>query len=374
MRIGIDATALPSKPVGAGTYTIQLIRALAALETEHEFVIFAHRDKRVLIDVPPKPGLSWVLVPDKSPPRRLVWEQTLFPRLVHKSGVQLLHSLHYTQPFFLSCSSVVTFHDMTYFIYPQLHTRSKRIFFPIAIRLSAKRANALIASSENTRQDAIRLVNIPNQKISTVRLGIDEHFTKISNPAVLEETRRKYNLPDEFILFVGAVEPRKDLPNLLKALSKLISQGSSTHLVIVGRLGWMYEEVFRQVEILGLGQYVHFTGYIPDKDLPIVYNLAQLFVYPSIYEGVGIPPLEAMACGTPVITTNVSSIPEYVNDACILVPPKDTQALSQAIYNTLKDTDLQYHLAQKGPKRSAHFTWKRTAQETVEIYQRIQAA
>ncbi len=374
MHIGIDATALPHQPGGAGNYIIHLIRALASLSNEYQFTIFAHHSGRDLIDSPPSSRMNWVLIPDKSPARRLVWEQVTFPRLVRQSRVGLLHSLHYTRPLFLACSSVVTFHDMTFFLYPHLHTRSKRIFFPSAIRLSARLADALIAVSENTKNDAIRLLGVPGDKITAIPHGVGEEFHPITDARLLDDIRLKFSLPQDFILNVGVVEPRKNLTLLLKSYQQLHSQGISLPLVIVGGLGWMYEDVFRQVESLGIKEQVYFTGYVPDHDLPIIYNLARVFVYPSIYEGFGLPPLEAMACGTPVITTAVSSMPEHVADAGILIPPQDENALTNALQKLINDSTLQEELSSKGPERASQFTWKRTAQETIKVYQSVLTA
>ncbi|MGB6420537.1 MAG: glycosyltransferase family 1 protein [Anaerolineales bacterium] len=374
MLIGIDATALPPQPGGAGSYIIHLIRALASLSSECQFTIFAHHSGRDLIDSPPSSRMNWVLVPDKNPARRLVWEQVTFPRLVRQSRVGLLHSLHYTRPLSLSCASVVTFHDMTFFLYPHLHTRSKRIFFPTAIRLSARLADALIAVSENTKKDAVRLLGVPGDKITAIPHGVGEEFHPITDAALLEGIRRKYKLPQDFILNVGIVEPRKNLALLLKSYQRLHSQGISLPLVIVGGLGWMYEDVFRQAESLGIKEQVYFTGYVPDHDLPIIYNLARIFVYPSIYEGFGLPPLEAMACGTPVITTAVSSMPEHVGDAGILIPPQDEKALTNALQKLINDSTLQEKLSSKGLERASQFTWKRTAQETIKVYNRVLTA
>ena len=373
MRIGIDATPLPPNPVGAGVYITQLVRALAGLKTEHKFVIFAHQSGYDLIDIPATPNLTWIVIPDKSPARRLFWEQTVLPRLIRKTGIQLLHSLHYTKPLFLPCASVVTFHDMTFFLFPDVHTRAKRFFFPLAIRLSARQAEALIAVSENTRQDTIRLLGVSPEKIFTAPNGISEEYQPVSDPILLETCRRKHNLPGDFILYVGLVEPRKNLQLLLKAYANLLGDGKCPALVIVGRLGWMYKEVLDLIDSLKISDNVHFTGYIPAQDLPIVYNLAQVFVYPSIYEGFGFPPLEAMACGTPVITTDVSAMSDYVGDAGLLVPPQDEEALSIAIRRILNDQILRQQLSDKGRKKASTFTWKRTAQATLDVYQRVAA-
>jgi len=379
MRIGIDATPLPKEPVGAGTYIIQLIRALAAYNVEHEaskedleFFIFAHQSGRELINTPASSRVNWIILPEKHPVHRLVWEQTMLPILVSRLKIDLLHSLHYTRPAILPCASVVTFHDMTFLLYPHLHSRTKRTFFPLAIRLSAKYSHTLIATSEHTRQDSIKLLNIPAHKIITVSNGINEEFRPISDVAQLEDCRRKHRLPEEFILYVGLIEPRKNLPLLLRAYSRIAVKGNCPSLVIAGRFGWMCEDIARQLEALDLEDKILFTGYLPAQDLPMVYNLAQIFVYPSLYEGFGFPPLEAMSCGTPVITTSVSAIIDHVGDAGILVPPQDEDALLKAMQRLLGDRELRKILSIRGRERAANFTWKRTAQETLKVYQRVE--
>jgi glycosyltransferase involved in cell wall biosynthesis len=378
MRIGIDATPLPKEPVGVGTYIIHLIRALTTVSVEHEtqdegfeLFIFCHRNGLRQIDIPASSRVHWIVLSDKKPVHRLMWEQIMLPNLVSRWKIDLLHSLHYTRPVILPCASVVTFHDMTFLLYPHLHTRIKRLFFPLAIRFSAKQSEALIAISESTRADSIRLLSIPSHRIFTVDNGINEEFRPISNRVQLEECRQKYRLPREFILYVGLIEPRKNLPLLFKAYARLVRKGNCPPLVIVGRFGWKYEGINRHLEAFDLRDRVLFTGYLPSQDLPIVYNLAQIFVYPSLYEGFGFPPLEAMSCGTPVITTSVSAMIDHVGDAGILVPPQDEDALLEAMRNLLGDREMQENLSIKGRKRSADFTWKRTAQETLQIYRRV---
>lgn len=373
MRIGIDATALPPRPVGAGNYIIRLVRTLASLETEHEFVVFAQESGAALLDIQERDCFHLVPLPDQSPGRRLVWEQAAFPGLVRRERIDLLHSLHYTRPLRLSCASVVTFHDMTFFLYPQLHTRAKRLFFPLAIRYSARHADALISVSESTRQDAIHLAGVEPGKIFTVPLGVSEDFHPISDPAARNKIRERYHLPEDFILYVGLVEPRKNLPLLIRSYKALVEGGISLPLAIVGRFGWMYQEVLDLVNILGIKEVVQFAGYIPQEDLPIVYNLASLFVYPSLYEGFGLPVLEAMACGVPVIATSVSSLPEVAGEAGLLVPPGDETALTQAMQAVLTDPDVRQRLTEKGPQRASQFTWKRTALSTLKVYGHVLA-
>jgi glycosyltransferase involved in cell wall biosynthesis len=371
MRVGIDATALPSKPVGAGIYTINLVRALHSLDLGYDLVVFATQRGRDVIDLPEKPGFHWVVVPELNPAIRLVWEQVVFPNLVRRDKLDLLHSLHYTKPIYLPCASVVTFHDMTFLIYPQLHTRVKRMIFPLFIRISARQADALIAVSESTRQDSIRLLNLAPKKIFSTPLGVSQGYQQITDPVLLTDVRRKYKLPSGFILYIGVVEPRKNLPLLIRAYASLVEQGIEEKLVIAGRYGWMSDEVFELVDRLGLSERVIFTGYIEQYDLPAIYNLASIFVYPTLYEGFGLPVLEAMACGTVVITSAVSSLPEIVADAGVLLPPADEDALSKAMLRLINDPLERRRLADAGLARAAQFTWRNTALETSKVYRTV---
>lgn len=375
MRIGIDATALPANPGGAGVYILQLIRSFADLAAAGEFAgaefcVFLQHHAVPFFEMQIGQGLEWVVLPDTSPARRLVWEQTAFPSLVGRHGVDLLHGLHYTRPWRLPCASVVTIHDMTFFLYPQLHTLAKRLYFPRMIRMSVRQADVLISVSESTRRDAIRLLDVPPEKIHTVMLGVSEEFRLISDQVELDRVRQAYKLPGSFVLFVGTIEPRKNLPALIRAYAGLPAE-IAPPLVIAGRFGWQYEAVLQQIAELGLKERVHFTGYVAAEDLPIVYNLASLFVYPSTYEGFGLPPLEALACGAPVITTRVSSMPEHIGDAGILVPPGDIVALTEAMHRVLANPALQKKLAYLGPAQAAQFTWKRTARETFRLYRQV---
>ena len=371
MRIGIDATALPPQPVGAGNYIIQLVRALAEANFDVQLVIFAQKKGPALIDLPEERWVEWRIVEDLSPGSRLVWEQTRLPSLVRSTKVDLLHSLHYTRPLRLPCASVVTFHDMTFFLFPQLHTWARRLFFPTAMRISARQADAIITVSESTRQDAIRLLAIDPGKIFTAQLGVDPSFRTINDLGEKSRVIAKYNLPERFILYLGTIEPRKNLPILIRAYRQLLNSGTSHKLVLVGKYGWMYEDVLDLVDELGLEDKVFFAGYVPQDDLPLVYNLASLFVYPTIYEGFGLPALEAMACGVPVITSQIASLPEIVGDAGILIPVNNVEALSEAMSRVLGDSTLREKLIKDGQLRSTKFSWDRTAQLTWQVYMQV---
>ena len=377
MKIGIDTTSIPPKPGGAANYTINLVRELVRLPCDCSWVIFVQESGKSFLTIPESDHVETVTVetvtvPDHSPAVRLAWEQTVLPILVKRHKIDLLHSPHYTRPTFLGCRSVVTFHDMTFFLFPHLHTRSKRLFFPAAIRLSAKLADGLLAVSENTRQDAIRLLGIPPKKISTTMLGVSNEYRPITDQQVIQQIRSKYQLPDEFILYIGTVEPRKNLPLLLRAYRSIHnSDPNFIPLVVVGQKGWNYDEVFQFVEDNRLSTHIQFPGYVPTEDIPAVYNAAKIFVFPTLYEGFGLPPLEAMACGTPTITSAVSSLPEHVGDAGVLVPPGDEAALSAALLELIEDDGKRQYLSNAGAARARSFTWEKTARATLEVYQHI---
>ena len=371
MRIGIDATALPPEPVGAGNYIIHLVRALASLDCDDEWVIFAQNHARDLIGVPACDRLEWRLIPDQSPARRLAWEQARFPAIIQESRLELLHSPHYTRPVRLSCASVVTLHDMTFFLYPHLHTRIKRLFFPRMIRFSASHADALITISDHTRRDAIRILQVPEEKITSIPLGIHPDFHPIQDQHTLDICREKYRLPQTFILYVGLVEPRKKPACAVRGIPATAPALPASPAGDRRSDGLGVEQVMQQVKQLGLQDKLIFTGYVDASDLPQVYNLAQVFVYPSRYEGFGFPPLEAMACGTPTITSAVSAMLDHVGQAAVLVEPDNPQALSAAIFDLLTQPEKRQRLALAGPQQAARFSWTETARQTRALYQKV---
>ncbi len=383
MRIGIDATALPVRPVGAGNYIIQLIRAISRnyLVNEPipngnqqkglEFVIFVQRSRLELLKVEETPNLHLIAIPDLSPFMRLLWEQISFPVLAKNQHLDLLHSLHYSMPLAYPGRKVVTFHDMTFFLFPHHHTLPKRFFFRFFIRTSSRKAVALIADSESTRQDAIRLVGALPGKIYTVPLGVTQEFRPIRDKVILQQARQKYQLPEHFLLYVGTIEPRKNLSTLLQAYASVASQMPDHRLVIVGPKGWMVENIIQQTGQFNISDKVHFTGYVEQDDLPVIYNLADVFIYPSVYEGFGLPVLEAMACGTPVISSNVSSMPEIVGNAGVLIAPNNSQALAQSLLELINDPVARQRLSIKGQERAATFSWESTAEKTIAVYRHV---
>lgn len=370
MKIGLDATAIPLKRMGAGVYTFQLIQALAKIDLTNKYYIFAQQEHINQLKIN-QPNFHFITVNASSRPLRLLWEQTLLPLQISQHRIDVLHSPHYTMPGIKACKSVVTFHDMTFQLFPEMHEKSKRIFFQTMMRLSASHADKLISVSHSTSLDLIRLLNVHPSKISVISSAANPIYRQLLSDEV-EKVCHLYNLiKNNYLLFVGALEPRKNIPILIRAYSKLVAHFPEIPLVIVGKKGWMYESIFELVVSLDIQNKVIFLGYVPESDLVSLYNGARLFVYPSAYEGFGFPVLEAMQCGTPVITSNISSMPELAADAAILVEPGDVEGLFNSIKLLLSDNKLSKQLSKLGLARSANFTWFRTAKETIDTYQEL---
>lgn len=368
MRIGIDATALPPQLAGAGTYIANLIRTLPKVDSENEYIVFVKTEQRSLFA--PHPRVERVGVPSPTRPLRVLWEQAVLPWLVRKYRLDLLHSPHYTMPLLKRSKAVVTFHDMTFFILPDMHQPYKRIFFKTMIALSARRADAIIADSENTKRDILQILKLDPRLIYAVPLGNSES-SGLYSPREIERVRRQYRLPKKVVLFVGDLEPRKNLPTLVSAFKLLVDREIPHSLVIVGKKVWRYKEIFQTVKKLQLENRVVFTGFVPENDLPFLYKAADLFVYPSFYEGFGLPVLEAMAHGIPVITSNVSSMPEIVGEAGILVDPDAAHTLAEKMGDVLIDHALHEKLGSAGRERAKFFSWERTARETLAVYEQV---
>lgn len=369
MRVGVDATAVPRQRTGAGNYIVNLVRTLGQVDSTNEYVVFgksAHEP-----DLLPNGGTSNVrFIRQDFPGRgaRLAWEQVGLPRQVRALRLDVLHSPHYTMPLRHAARSVVTFCDMTFVLHPDLHERVKRIFFPTMMRLSARRADRLIAISESTRDDLVRMWGVDRSRVTAIPLAADAEFHPRSQEEITEACGRYGLRPGGYILYVGMLEPRKNVDRLVEAFGTVADQLSGIDLVIAGRRGWMYEEIFARVEALGLRDRVRFTGYVVSEDLRALYSGARLFAYPSKYEGFGLPVLEAMSCGAPVVTTNVSSMPEVAGDAAILVAPDDVAGLAAALLRVSGDHALRDDLRCRGLARAKTFSWERCAHETIAVY------
>jgi glycosyltransferase involved in cell wall biosynthesis len=266
---------------------------------------------------------------------------------------------------------VITVHDLSFLYYPQCLTDESRRYYNRQIRWAVRRADHILADSHATKSDLISLLDVPPEKVTVVHLAADGAFHPVTD-AEAGRIAGKYGLELGYLLCVGTLEPRKNLPGLLQAYRLLLDRGTTTApLVLVGGKGWLYDEVFERIEALRLEGYVRFLHDVPDTDLPGMYNAASVLTTPSFYEGFGLPALEAMACGTPVVVADRASLPEVVGDAGLLVDPDDTDSIAKALRRVLTDDPLRARMRELGLAQAASFTWERAAQATLAVYREV---
>ncbi len=300
---------------------------------------------------------------------RILWEQTAWATAARRAGVDLLHGLAFSLPIASSLPAVVTFFDMSFLLFPRYHPAGRRLYLRWITGRAARKAQAVIAISASTKRDIVRLLGIEEGKIEVIPLAAGEAFRPLS-----QEGRERFRWDrglNPYIYYQGTIEPRKNVVTLIQAYGQLRMEGYRGHdLVIGGAPGWDHDEAWMAVQRLGLRKQVHFLGYVTPEESPWWYGAADVFVYPSEYEGFGLPPLEAMSCGTPVVVADSSSLPEVVGDAGVLVPPRDADALAQAIAELIENPGLRASLADRGLERARSFTWKATARATARLYSR----
>jgi glycosyltransferase involved in cell wall biosynthesis len=298
----------------------------------------------------------------------ILWHRLQLPLWVDlfTGPVDVFHSPDFVLPPVRRARTILTVHDLTFMRVPQSAFPTVRAYLNQVVPRSVRRADLVLADSQCAKNDLVELLGIPPEKIEVVYAGIEPRFHPFDDRSVLEPVRVRYCLPRRFILTVGTLEPRKNHVRLIEAFARLRREGLK--LVIAGGKGWMYEEIFAKIEELDLRDEVIFPGFIADEDLPALYNLAELFAYPSLYEGFGIPPLEAMACGTPVVASNTSSLPEVVGQGGLLVSPTDVEALAEAMQRLLDDSALREQLVARGLVQARRFTWRAAAERLLEAY------
>lgn len=305
--------------------------------------------------------------PTHRAPVRVIWEQCQQPGVLRRIEAELAHGPVFVGPLAAPCPVVLTIHDLSFIRFPALFRPSNRLYLAVSARLSARRARRLIAVSSHAATEAVCLLGVPRKQIDVVHNGVDPSFRPLSAQEVAA-FRTTRGLPERHLLHIGTLEPRKNLVRLVEAFGRV--RDSDMCLVLVGGRGWLYRELFAKVEDLQLGSKVCFVGYVPDEELPLFYNAAHSLVYPSLYEGFGLPVLEALACGTPVLTSNRSSLPEIAGDAALLVDPCSVDDIAAGMQRLMKDEALRQELRERGLARARQFSWQRTAQETAQVYQR----
>lgn len=372
LHIGINLLSESPVMAGVGTFSRNLLLNLAALDTENRYtVLLDHRTMPCYFFEREGFHFAPFHVPVGSNVWRRVWEQLIPPLVARRLGLDLIHSIANVSLVAAPVKTVVTIHDLTLYTMPRRFGRLKHIYLRLLVPYTARRAGAIITDSASTRADIARYCRVRPDRITVVHLGVSEDFRPVDD-TIVHSIARRYGVPEHYMLFVGKLEPGKNIVRLIEAFARLGDAAREYVLVIVGAKGWLYDEVFRRVEDLGLEKRVLFLGYVPLVDLPALYSGADLFVFPSLYEGFGLPPLEAMACGTPTVVSNVSSLPEVVGDAAELIDdPCDVDQIADAMRRVLSDPDRKADLSARGLEHAARFTWQKTAQRTMQVYRKV---
>ncbi len=306
----------------------------------------------------------------ESPLRRILWEQLCqAPQL---RQFDLYHALAFVAPLWLAAPMVVTVYDLSFMRYPAGLSRARRLYLRLFTAQTCRRARRVLAISQSTASDLSSLLHIPASKIDVTPLGYDQEAFRPLSAAEVDAFRRRQGLPPRFWLFVGTLEPRKNLLMLLHAYARL-PQSARLPLILGGGRGWLADDIFATIERHGLADCIRHIGFIPAADLPIWYNSAEAFLYPSVFEGFGLPVLEAMACGTPVLTSNVSSLPEVIGSAGMTLPPDDDAVWADALEDIVTNKDWRSMASRRGLERAKQFTWQRTAELTLASYRRAVA-
>jgi glycosyltransferase involved in cell wall biosynthesis len=366
MRIGIDARIVHYVRGGIPNYVLRLLKPLAQLDSDTDYYVLHSRKSHT----PLIPGPNFHPVACWTPPHNQ-WERWALGIEVARLGLDLLHTTDFVPPAFGYRWSVITVHDLTFLHYPQFLTAESYRYYNRQIEWAVRRADHILADSYATKSDLAALLHVPLEKVTVVHLAADPAFRPLRE-AEAAQAAAQYNLEPGYLLCVGTLEPRKNLPGLLLAYRLLLDAKVATaDLVLVGSKGWLYDEIFERVEQLHLDGRVRFLHGVPDGDLPGLYNAASALVTPSFYEGFGLPALEAMACGTPVVVADRSSLPEVVGEAGLLIDPDDPDDIAQALARALTDEVLRAQMRRAGLAQAAHFTWEQTAQETLAVYQAV---
>ena len=372
MRIAIDFTSFIPQMTGVDTYMKQLVWNLAKIDQINQYRIYHNYEDRRLFAAGFPLNISHCSLSTRLRPVRLIAQQVLLPAAVSGWGADVVHSPSFIMPYLRGAARhVLTVHDMTSFSHPQCHIALRRSgLYRRMVLASLRRADAVVVPSQATRQAILAfLPDLRPDRIHVTVPGIGEEF-RLCDPASVREVVARLKLPQPYILYVGTLEPRKNLPVLVESYRRLVEAGAiKEHLVLAGKLGWGYEALLAQIDTPLLRRRVHLAGYVDPKDLPAVYAGASLFVYPSLHEGFGFPPLEAMACGVPVISTRSSSLVENLEHAAELVAPDDIAGLADAMQGLLTDDTLRAKRQGQGLEQARQYRWEQTARETVKSYQ-----
>jgi glycosyltransferase involved in cell wall biosynthesis/radical SAM superfamily enzyme YgiQ (UPF0313 family) len=368
MKIAFDGTSLRPRRTGVGYYTEHLLRHLAAESDTDDIVVLSNRDVET---TSPLPERVRVMTSHRRMPR-MVWMQTGAPAALKRSGADVVHFTNGMLPIASPIPTVVTIHDMSLRLYPRYHPPRRVLFNRPLVDLAARRADAIVTVSDSAKDDIVRLYRLDPSRVHVIHEAAAPSFRRVTDIGELDRVRQKYRLADRIILYVGTIEPRKNLPKLIQAFASRKRAGDLPHhLVCVGPYGWLSRGLEDLIHRSKVSHAIHFTGYVPFEDLPALYTLAEIFVYPSMYEGFGLPVIEAMACGAPVITGRAAALAEVGGDAVEQVERMDEDALGEAMARLARDPQRRRELSAHALARAEQFSWQRAARETLAVYRTV---
>ena len=363
-RIAIDARKLHD--FGIGTYVRNLLKQLARIDQETEYVLLCRACDTSIVN---ELGVNFRAVAEAA--RNYSFsEQVHIPMVLRREGVDLYHAPHYVLPPLTQCKSIVTIHDVIHLLFPQyLPNRLAHLYARASLWAAARRADRILTVSETSKHDILWRFKIPAEKVTVIYNAIDERFNVEPSDEQVQRVRERYQLDEQFILYVGNIKPHKNLERLIDAFDRLRASGfPHVRLLIIGDEISKYPALRRAVHVHKLHKEVRFLGFVPIETLAVLYRLADVFVFPSLYEGFGLPPLEAMASGAPVVTSNVSSLPEVVGDAALLVDPYDSESIADGMRQLLTDDDLRATLRARGFARAKQYSWQQSIEQVHRIY------
>jgi glycosyltransferase involved in cell wall biosynthesis len=373
MRIGLNFHASDGHISGVEYYALGLLKSLLSVGTRHSYVVYTNQPDLVTDNVPASNNLAIVEVKHLGTrTARILWEHTQLPRLADKQAVDVLHCPSYICPVRKSSMPyVITVHDTIAIDHPRWCKPTNALYFNLSLKGAVQRACRVISVSKSTANDLKRNFGLSDSKVQIVYPGIDETFKAEDNPSRRAEVRKHYNLPPRYVLFVGNIEPKKNVRALLTVQRRLREKGLAHRLVMVGKRSWCSRAELDELNREVAGNNVIVAGYVARSDLPFVYAMADVFVFPSLHEGFGFPPLEAMACGTPVVSSNRGALAETVADAALIVEPDDIEQIVEAVVSMISDSALRREHIQKGLLQSKRFNWDSSARQTTSLYEEV---
>lgn len=375
MRVAIDYTPAVYQGAGIGRFVRSLVGALAEIDRDTEYVLlYADPPRGARLDLPKAPNFVARRIPMPDRALTLMWHRLSIPVPVEviTGPIDLFHSPNFVLAPVWRAATVLTVHDLAFLLRPECADAKLRDYLEKTVPRSVARADFILADSENTQDDLICLLGVQPSRVEVVPGGVEERFAPVLQVSALEEMRGRISGGAPFILSVGMIEPRKNLVRLIEAFEIWKSRTGLPHkLVLAGKRGWLSDPIYRRAAESRYSPDIVFSGFIADADLPLLYSAADLFAFPSLYEGFGLPPLEAMACGTPVVVSDSSSLPEVVGDAALSVPAESTEELAAAMALPFEDADLRKRMVAAGIRQAKLFSWRSSAEKMLAVYRRV---